>query len=597
MDSNTIFNQTGLDDLLFGAVGGTEPAGEQISVLPGPNDQFIGTSANHVAGFSTQLLPDAVKSTARAIGSETEAVSYKAFLLSLVDECPLKRQLVDFVDAEVPAVEQSLVPIDAFVGNPDRSSWDIHCPVVNKLWDEFCSTVRQLSNGQIEVPEMTAPSGPSKAKATFLWHYPTFSSPNTHFGHVMDPQSASLKVQKFKIGLPRDVRTQNIIPIRVDYDKQNGPEWDDTFDNWPAIMQACLELNIELTKNDRFLVLFGEALLPDLKAMTQQRGWSLKPLELSVTIKMFGKAPRFYLAVDAQGTVRQVIFHLYHGQFVYHNSEESAGALWDLLWNAVFEFATIPVINNGYLAWAACNPWRGKSIDLARDRERIGSHSIFQKLIATQKEQHREVSILEIQTNLPELLAKEPGLVADMEQAVAKGYTPLSAIQQHFIGKTMATRSQNRATKRAADPADCPSPKKTKRVDESKVVGAMKSAEVRQGTQAKKWEALRNTYQVRQAVAARGTPQCTVEQKRLLERLDRLETNFKTDPKKFSSDLSGLVVWYDEKKYPRGLKFLPEHGPDPFADRDHPAVALSWADRIKGVAMRAEIAGPVQDGT
>ncbi|KAF4453889.1 hypothetical protein FALBO_15919 [Fusarium albosuccineum] len=81
--------------------------------------------------------------------------------LSLIEDCPLKRDLIAFVDAERPAPDESPVPIDAFVADSSRTDWHTHCPKIKEMWKGFCQKVsiisgspmlnssRQLENGSV----------------------------------------------------------------------------------------------------------------------------------------------------------------------------------------------------------------------------------------------------------------------------------------------------------------------------------------------------------------------------------------------------------------------------------------------------------------
>ncbi|KAF5982199.1 hypothetical protein FCOIX_3865 [Fusarium coicis] len=225
-------------------------------------------AADTILDTESARLKEAVGKTARALGIETSVSSYRSLALSVIEDCPLKRELIAFVDGETEDPHESLVPIDAFVADKDRADWHTHCPEMMRIWKDFCTQVDSASNGQVAIHEMAAPSGPLKSRATFFWHYPTDTSPNTIFSHVMDPGSASLKAQSIKNGMRGDIKTLDLIPLRVPYDQVTGPEWEETYkEQWPAILQACLRLNRELVRNDRFIFAIGKGVFPSIRGI------------------------------------------------------------------------------------------------------------------------------------------------------------------------------------------------------------------------------------------------------------------------------------------------------------------------------------------
>ena len=153
-----------------------------------------GVGAADMTLESESIRRVAVHDTAQALGVETSVSTYRDLVLSLIKDCPLKRDLVAFVDTPRKAPNESLVPVDAFINDSDRTDWHNHCHDMTKSWNEFCGKVSAISD-KVAVNRMAAPSGPMRARASFLWHYPTDTSPNQVFSHVLDTDSPTLRVQ------------------------------------------------------------------------------------------------------------------------------------------------------------------------------------------------------------------------------------------------------------------------------------------------------------------------------------------------------------------------------------------------------------------
>lgn len=70
---------------------------------------------------------------------------------------------------------------------------------------------------------------------------------------------------QLKNGLRGDVKTLDLIPIRVPY-KPKGPQWEDIYDDkWSALHKACLDLSQELLSDDDFIFAIGGEVFPYLK--------------------------------------------------------------------------------------------------------------------------------------------------------------------------------------------------------------------------------------------------------------------------------------------------------------------------------------------
>lgn len=181
-------------------------------------------------------------------------------------------------------------------------------------------------------------------------------------------------------------------------------------------------------------------------------------------------------------------------------------------------------------------------------------------------------------------------------QWVGTGYMADRYAKHVGAAKRESTRRENRERKRAAEgPVEtAPKPKKYTSAKmqnwlESEGAAQMqaKGHETKHSNLIAKYNALLNTHQARSALARRHDPMKSESVSITLERLDNMEIAVKRGPemvpgkkKTFNQHLSGLlsqyVTYYKKDIYTRGLRYLPEHGPDPCPpDQDHPAVQIS----------------------
>uniref|UniRef100_A0A0D2YC38 Uncharacterized protein n=1 Tax=Fusarium oxysporum (strain Fo5176) TaxID=660025 RepID=A0A0D2YC38_FUSOF len=466
-----------------------------------------------MASLEGVQLKEAVGKTARTLGIETSVSSYRALALSVIEDCPLKRELIAFVDGETEDPHESLVPIDAFAADNDRADWHTHCHDMTRIWRDFRTKVASASNGQVAIDEMAAPSGPLKSRATFLWHYPTDTSPHKIFSHVMDPGSASLKVQSIKNGMRRDLKTLDLIPIRVPY-KVTGPEWEETYkEQWPAIWQACIDLTKELVKDDRFIFAVGKEVFPALKGIS--------------------------------GNIQKVIFWTFHGQFSFANKKANVGAVWDLLYNAGYELAGVPVLNYGYFEYKAGATTRRLWANVTSQVGKITDRDMYNALMTKENAEHKICSVELVLECFPALIKKEPGL-ADRIKSAKRGH----------------------ATKRAQ--------------------------------LLSKYDALLNSFEARQVEASRFDPKKPAEHARALPRLDEIkQLRADEDFKRLSTKLSFWVTFFSEE-YPRGLRWSLDGGPaitqpDPFANTTHPGIKLLDISYFRNKSIRVEACGPLPE--
>lgn len=343
------------------------------------------------------------------------------------------------------------------------------------------------------------------------------------------------------------------------------------------------------------MVVTGDEIWQEAKWLVTSRGLSLTYVELQADLKMFGTKPRIYLAQDSDKKIQQVIIRIWHGQYIYHNSNEPRGAMWDLMWNVACNIADVEIKSPALLTWAATHFLRSTSQDPNVALSRPGSYTVLQTLMRRQEKEKKPVTLDEVHQYFPNLFLRHPELVDAVKQAADKGYAPLSAIQQHFNKKSIKTRQQ-RQLKRQEEGVIPPPPPKRVATDAKKIDAAEKSALVRKSDQQRKWEALQNCHQIRQAEANRHNPEKTMGHTRTLERMDRMKTMLEAgESKKFSAELASWAIFYNAKKFPRGLPYRPEHGIDLYIDEDHPAVLISRQSRVRDPIERRVLAGPVEE--
>lgn len=140
-------------------------------------------------------LEEAVQRITAILGIQTQAQSFRELLFSRIRPSHFKDKLREFIDGIGTEITESIVPIDAFIGNENRVSWDTHCPKVTECWSKFVNKMKEIGEDSILLENLAAPSGPLHSRATFEWHFPTNTSKNIKFSHVMDTGSRTVSVQ------------------------------------------------------------------------------------------------------------------------------------------------------------------------------------------------------------------------------------------------------------------------------------------------------------------------------------------------------------------------------------------------------------------
>lgn len=187
------------DDTAPNGEGSDDNDDDDDDEMKGENQGMLyldGDDGNMDAIDRGEYIARKVKLTAEALGIETSAITYKDLLFSLMENSPLKVKVGNFLDAEVPEPEHSVVPIDAFAQKKDRTEWDTHSLAIDEMWEKFQKKVEQIGEGSVNIPAMAKPSGPLNARMTFVWHYPTQNSTNTEYSFTMDPGSCILGLQR-----------------------------------------------------------------------------------------------------------------------------------------------------------------------------------------------------------------------------------------------------------------------------------------------------------------------------------------------------------------------------------------------------------------
>lgn len=265
-----------------------------------------------------------------------------------------------------------------------------------------------------------------------------------------------------------------------------------------------------------------------------------------------------------------VIFPLFHGQFAFNNDRLLSGALWDLVFNAGCEIAGIKVIAPEVFTRRAEALAKAKATGNRRrqnDQNEVGRlyAEDFANDCIRSKEQLRE--------QFPVVFQSNPGLQADMDRGIALGHPPIAYLEGIFDERSKATRKANTISKKgaAAAPARQSGPAKRAVVAHDPNNLGNRYIPVQ-----KKYFAIRNTYQARNALDQRQTHSSMVIGLTLF-RLDHAERLYdrwlnKTDGSQFSNWVSTWTTTASTET-PWGLQY---ETPDlRYPNQDHPAVYIS----------------------
>ncbi|KAJ6788094.1 hypothetical protein PWT90_10991 [Aphanocladium album] len=548
------------------------------------------------SGAEAELEP--VRSFAEAVSHTAEllelspARSYKELLFSALPDKPMTRKLRAFVDSSVPlTVDESRLPVTSWHGKTDRTDWDVHCPDVHSAWTDFVKDVQHITDGSVDISAMSAPSGPLRSKATFLWHYPTTTSASGAWSHTLDPGSNTVMTQRSKIGLPNDVRTQNIIPFRLRADfaktseQRNGPEWSEYVKNWSKAEELCCDLQCKLSQNDRYIFTVGAFAYATLLQFWEKKGRKVQHINLQLDLKMFNRKPRITVVLDDNQNIVQVIIPVFHGQFSFNNFRLKTGALWDLLFNAGCEIANIPV-NTPELFTRMTRRDKRKSALLDFDNPRPSF-----RVALIMREDFKTGYITPSHLIIPafaHILKSLPELEAKMIECEKLGHPPIAVLSDHYSTIAGKTRSENaRKAKAAANAGASVEGAEAKEAGEPKPKRCFKDRKSTPQFQRviSKYNALMATHEAVTALALRNSPDRTHRQALAVRRLDRLTKlrevyEEQTDDTKFPR-LLGSLASFASKSIPDGLRWETED--DRYPNGNHPWVYLlrSAMGRVK----------------
>lgn len=197
------------------------------------------------------------------------------------------------------------------------------------------------------------PSGPLKVPLTSVWHYPTFVTRHAEYGMTHDRSNPSLRLHDERFGPLAFMKTQDRITIRYPFvSKMNsGVPWAATYKKWRKIDELHIKLNKALIKPSPIVVFVGE---DNCTSWEQLLDFEEGDRTVQVLFKsalgpdgnrirrppyVFKKSPAFYIVKDSAGTVKNLVFLVYHSQHIGHTNDAERGAYNDLMWSAAASFA------------------------------------------------------------------------------------------------------------------------------------------------------------------------------------------------------------------------------------------------------------------
>ncbi|KAI8655664.1 hypothetical protein NCS55_01219100 [Fusarium keratoplasticum] len=263
---------------------------------------------------------------------------------------------------------------------------------------------------------------------------------------------------------------------------------------------------------------------------------------------MFGNAPHTLVAMDASDQVRRVIFRSFHGQYSFRNDSLRRGALWDMIYNAACEMAGVEVQKHTFFEYRAMVTQDRADSSLRAMVGNVPDHNMWEALQRRESDGVLLMTIPLLKEMFPRLLAKVPTLVANMEDAVSKGYNSLYAITSHFSGLTVATKTKRRAAE--APPTKVPPAKKKLSTCQSTYLQSDKHRAaldkgnaIQKGKLESKYQAFMGSYTVRRLLANRGKGPVTPEAAKALPRIDRIVSwHDAGEGRRLSTDLCQFVV-------------------------------------------------------
>ncbi|EEU34316.1 uncharacterized protein NECHADRAFT_85651 [Fusarium vanettenii 77-13-4] len=270
---------------------------------------------------------------------------------------------------------------------------------------------------------------------------------------------------------------------------------------------------------------------------------------------MSGNVPHIFIAMDA-------------------SRQPSSGCLWDVIYIAACEMAGVEIHKHTFFEYRAMVTQDRTHSSLKAMVGQVTDHSMWKALQRRESDGVDLVTIPLLKELFPRLLAKVPALVANMEDAVSKGYSPLYAITSHFSSLTVATKTKRQATE--APPTKVPPAKKQLSTCQSTHLQSDKHhASINKGNATKKgmlkskYQAFMGSYTVQRILANRGKCPVTPEAAKALPRIDRIVGwHDASEGRRLSTDLCQFVVFRSKTAsfgrpesytYGRGLRMVIVH--------------------------------------
>ncbi|KAG5754355.1 hypothetical protein H9Q69_004596 [Fusarium xylarioides] len=434
----------------------------------------------------------------------------------------------------------------------------------------------------------------------------------------MDQGNPCLRSQKCKIGLPDDVRTQDVNPVRVSYALNDKPVWEKQFENWDQIEHFNYEFTVATCLDVPFVLVLGKEPFETLKLAHQSRQWNLRPLDINLKAEhmMYHQPLRVYLSVNPQGEVKQVVLRCFHTEYALNTPKTVHGAMMDFMWNLACELAGVPIHNSTYFSFKVKSN-NGKIFNSNKTEKKIDAGTMLKQLWKREQESNRLVTMEEIEFYFANKLAAVPELRQSLEESAQRGESLLSAIERLATQRAATTlRERNEKRKQFLPPPPEPAPKRLKNPDnhggqaikatrewqsssagQAALAGQQRSSQIRGDKMEAKYQAFLSLYQVRQLEVARANGTLTGQQGQAMARFNTIKGyHDSNDRSKLSNALGRYMVFYD-KKYPRGIRFEGDGGPrqqaDPFANQDHPACVILQGSRLlRTREQKNALAGP-----
>ncbi|KAJ4401826.1 hypothetical protein N0V82_010837 [Gnomoniopsis sp. IMI 355080] len=242
------------------------------------------------------------------------------------------------------APQRSSEATDAYL-NRNVRDWACHSEEVTGLWNDL---VEELVKLGLERKYLVKPSGTWGAILAFLWHYPTFNSAHTQYGHVADPTNPSLLAQHRKAGSSDRIFTIDRHPMRHIYVK-GGVKWEKEYKHWGKINKLTGDFVKTLLSYSKVLVFVGlenSQHWQDMinKAPGDRLGMvQLTPAKGRTLEPVFGKRQAFHFLKDSTGAIKQLIFVSFHSQYFMHTTYLHTGGYNDLIWNGAMDFCGLEI--------------------------------------------------------------------------------------------------------------------------------------------------------------------------------------------------------------------------------------------------------------